>query len=48
VKSATVEGRMSPIFFDDEVIGFRLQVRDVVRETFVLNSKCSVRLQGAK
>jgi hypothetical protein len=26
--AATTEGRRSPIFYDDEVIGFGLQVRD--------------------
>jgi len=32
-KSATAEGRKSPIFYDDEVIGFGLQVRDNGRKT---------------
>jgi hypothetical protein len=33
-KSAAVEGRKSPIFYDDEVIGFGVQVRDNGRKTF--------------
>lgn len=33
-KSATTGGRRSPIFYDDEVIGFGLQVRDNGRKTF--------------
>ena len=36
-KSATAEGRKSPIFYDDEVIGFGLQVRDNGRKTFTLD-----------
>ena len=36
-KSATTEGRKSPIFYDDEVIGFGLQVRDNGRKTFTLD-----------
>jgi hypothetical protein len=34
---ATTEGRKSPIFYDDEVIGFGLQVRDNGRKTFTLD-----------
>lgn len=37
-KAATAEGRRSPIFYDDEVIGFGLQVRDNGRKTFTLDS----------
>jgi hypothetical protein len=33
-KAATADGRKSPIFYDDEVIGFGLQVRDNGRKTF--------------
>ena len=36
-KSATTEGRRWPIFYDDEVIGFGLQVRDNGRKTFTLD-----------
>jgi hypothetical protein len=36
-KSATTEGRRSPIFYDDEVIGFRLKVRDHGRKAFTLD-----------
>jgi len=36
-KAATTEGRRSPIFYDDEVIGFGLQVRDNGRKTFTLD-----------
>jgi hypothetical protein len=36
-KSASTERRKSPIFFDDEVIGFGLQVRDNGRKTFTLD-----------
>lgn len=36
-KGATTEGRKSPIFYDDEVIGFGLQVRDNGRKTFTLD-----------
>ena len=36
-KSATTEGRKSPISIDDEVIGFGLQVRDNGRKTFTLD-----------
>jgi hypothetical protein len=37
VKSATTEGRKSPIFMDDEVIGFGVQVRDTGRKSFTLD-----------
>jgi hypothetical protein len=33
VKSATTGGRKSPIFMDDEVIGFGVQVRNTDRES---------------
>ena len=36
-KSATTEGQRSPTFYDDEVIGFGLQVRDNGRKTFTLD-----------
>ena len=36
-KIATMEGRKSPIYYDDEVIGFGLQVRDNGRKTFTLD-----------
>jgi hypothetical protein len=36
-KAATTEGRKSPIFYDDEVIGFGLQVRDSGRKPFTLD-----------
>ena len=31
------KGRKSPIFYDDEVIGFGLQLRDNGRKTFTLD-----------
>jgi hypothetical protein len=34
VKSATPNGRKSPIFMDDEVIGFGAQVRETGRKSF--------------
>lgn len=37
VKSATTDGRKSPIFMDDEVIGFGVQVRETGRERFTLD-----------
>ena len=37
VKSATTGGRKSPIFMDDEVIGFGLQVRETGRRSFTLD-----------
>ena len=37
VKSATTGGRKSPIFIDDEVIGFGLQVRETGRKSFTLD-----------
>jgi Arm DNA-binding domain len=37
VKSAETNGRKSPIFMDDEVIGFGIQVRDTGRKCFTLN-----------
>lgn len=37
VKSATTGGRKSPIFMDDEVIGFGVQVRDTGRKSFTLD-----------
>jgi hypothetical protein len=37
VKSATTGGRKSPIFMDDEVIGFGLQVRETGRKSFTLD-----------
>jgi hypothetical protein len=42
-KGATTEGRRSPIFYDDEVIGFGLQVRDNGRKTFTLNDTFETR-----
>jgi hypothetical protein len=36
-RSAEAGGRKSPIFYDHEVIGFGLQVRDNGRETFTLD-----------
>jgi hypothetical protein len=36
-QAATSEGRKSPIFYDDEVIGFGLQVRDNGRMSFTLD-----------
>ena len=36
-KSATTEGRKSPIFCDDQVIGFGFQVRYNGRKTFTLD-----------
>lgn len=36
-KAARTDGRKSPIFYDDEVIGFGLQVRDNGRKTFTLD-----------
>ena len=36
-KAARADGRKSPIFYDDEVIGFGLQVRDNGRKTFTLD-----------
>jgi hypothetical protein len=37
VKSATTGGRKSPIFTDDEVIGFGIQVRETGRRSFILD-----------
>lgn len=37
VKSATTGGRKSPIFMDDEVIGFGIQVRATGRKSFTLD-----------
>ena len=37
VKSATTDGRKSPIFMDNEVIGFGVQVRDTGRKSFTLD-----------
>jgi hypothetical protein len=37
VKSATTGGRKSPIFMDDEVIGFGVQVRESGRKSFTLD-----------
>ncbi len=37
VKSATTEGRKSPIFMDDEVIGFGVEVRETGRKSFTLD-----------
>lgn len=36
VKAATSGDRKSPIFMDDEVIGFGLQVRQTGRKSFTL------------
>lgn len=36
-KAARADGHKSPIFFDDEVFGFGLQVRDNDRKTFTLD-----------
>ena len=36
-KPARADGRRSPIFYDDEAIGFVLQVRDNGRKTFTLD-----------
>lgn len=37
VKSASADGRKSPIFMDDEVIGFGIQVRETGRKSFTLD-----------
>lgn len=37
VKSAALNGRKSPIFMDDEVIGFGVQVRETGRKSFTLD-----------
>jgi hypothetical protein len=37
VKSAAANGRKSPIFMDDEVIGFGIQVRESGRTRFTLD-----------
>jgi len=37
VKSATAGERKSPIFMDDEVIGFGVQVRETGRKSFTLD-----------
>ncbi len=37
VKSATTDGRKSPIFMDDEVIGFGVQVRETGGKSFTLD-----------
>ena len=37
VKLATTDGRKSPIFMDDEVIGFGVQVRETGRKSFTLD-----------
>ena len=36
VKSATTDGRKSPIFMDDDIIGFGVQVRETGRRSFTL------------
>ena len=36
-KAARADGRKSPIFYNDEVIGFGLQPRDNGRKTFTLD-----------
>jgi hypothetical protein len=36
-RSARTGGRKNPIFYDDEVIGFGLRVRNNMRETFTLD-----------
>jgi hypothetical protein len=36
-KSAIADGRKSPIFMDDEVIGFGVQVRETGRKSFALD-----------
>jgi hypothetical protein len=43
---ATIEGRCSPIYYDDEVIGFGLQVRDNGRKTFTLDYTFEGRRRG--
>jgi hypothetical protein len=37
VKSVTTDGRKSPFFMDDEVIGFGVQVRGTGRKSFTLD-----------
>ena len=37
VKSASTNGRKSPVFMDDEVIGFGIQVRETGRKIFTLD-----------
>jgi len=37
VKSATTNGRKSPIFKDDEAIGFGIQIRETGRKSFTLD-----------
>ena len=37
VKSATTGGRKSPIFMDDEVIEFGVEVRETGRKSFTLD-----------
>src|SRR5207237_7515281 len=37
VKSVKADGRKSPIFMDDEVIGFGIQVRTTSRKSFTLD-----------
>jgi hypothetical protein len=43
VKSATTNGRNAPIFMDDEVIGFGVQVRGNGRKSFTLDYRFEVR-----
>lgn len=38
-KAAYSDGRKSPIFYNDEVIGFGLQVRDNGRKTFTIEGR---------
>jgi Arm DNA-binding domain len=42
VKSATTNGRNAPIFMDDEVIGFGVQVRGNGRKSFTLDYRFEV------
>ncbi len=37
IKSTTTGGRNSPIFMDDDVIGFGVQVRETGRKSFTLD-----------
>jgi hypothetical protein len=46
VKSATTEGCKSPIFMDDEVIGFGIQVREGSDIEFSLSLRIGTRLRS--
>lgn len=48
VKFATTGGRKSPIFMDQEVVGFGVQVRETGRKSFTLDYVFEGALIGAR